>query len=80
LFSDYAIGDDYAQALAEGLKAFDKPQSLILKGSNLTDRGAVPIINALKMDLLTLDLSYNPKISQSAFLQLFEAIDSQLFK
>ena len=47
-YSDFAIGDHYAQALAEGLLAFDCPNSIVLKGSNLSDIGAIPIFNSLK--------------------------------
>lgn len=78
--SDFAIGDHYAQALAEGLLAFDCPTSIVLKGSNLSDIGAIPIFNSLKRDLIILDLSNNPRISHNAFLSLFEIIDTKLLK
>jgi hypothetical protein len=74
------IGDDYAQALAEGLKAFDAPQSIVLKGNNLSDKGALPIINSLKKDIKTLDISINPRITLPTFITLFDIVDSKLFQ
>jgi hypothetical protein len=64
--------------LAEGLQAFDEPNSLVLKGNNLSDAGAIPIFNSLKQHLIVLDVSYNPKISFAAFSTLFEVIDQRL--
>jgi len=38
-----------------------------LKNNSLTDVGIVPIIKALKSDLIILDISYNPKITIEAY-------------
>jgi len=61
------MGDYYAQALAEGLDLFETQKSLILKNSNLTDIGILPIIKSLKHDLLVLDISYNSRISKTSY-------------
>ena len=63
IFSDLTIGDQYAQALAEGLKIIDGTEKLALRNNNLSDIGIVPILKSLKKDLIVLDISQNQKIS-----------------
>eukprot|EP00347_Sterkiella_histriomuscorum_P017828 403347825 len=81
--NDQTIGDNYAQALAEGLQVLDTPpSSIILKNNNLTDAGVTPIIKSLAKtspDLLILDLSQNHKISVEGYQVLLDAIDQEKF-
>lgn len=74
--NDLTIGDEYAQALAEGIKAFGSPQQISLKSNNLSDKGMHPILGSLNPDLLHLDISSNPKISHKTYQDLFQRIDT----
>jgi len=76
--NDITIGDAYAQALADGLEQYDSPVKMNLKSNHLSDKGVVPILQALKSDLVELDISYNPRIGAKGYDVLCDAIDVRL--
>lgn len=67
--NEYKIGDDYAEVFANSLKkvAENKILHLNMKNNKLTDTGGKAIIDNLTEYILTIDISWNPKMSNLAY-------------
>ncbi len=57
--SHSGIGDKYAGALSECIKARDYSHIIDLKETNLTNEGAKKIIDSIKPDTRELDFGFN---------------------
>lgn len=69
------MGDDYAQALGEGIKGGNKKVTVLnLCNNRLTDKGAIPVIKALTKEVTEMDFSSNPLIG----IQSYESINTIL--
>lgn len=67
--NEYKIGDDYAEVFANSLQkvAENKILHLNMKNNKLTDTGGKAIIDNLTEYILTIDISWNPKMSNLAY-------------
>jgi hypothetical protein len=59
----YYIGDDYAEALSEGIKISTRTHEINLSKNRLTEKGAKMILESLPPHIWTIDLSFNPGLS-----------------
>lgn len=56
----YGIGDQYAEALSNGLSKYRKLKGINVSDNRLTDRGGARLLKAINYQkLINLDLSYN---------------------
>lgn len=79
--NEYKIGDEYAKVFASRLKKTDqKILHLNLRNNKLTDADAKAIIEDLTDCILTIDLSWNPKIELKAYEWLGTKIGSIFFQ
>lgn len=66
--NEYKIGDDYAGIFASSFKKSNqKILHLYMKNNKLTDTGAKAIIDNLTEYILTIDMSWNSKMSINAY-------------
>jgi DNA helicase TIP49 (TBP-interacting protein) len=66
--NEYKIGDEYANIFATSFKKSNqKILHLNMRNNKLSDKGAHAIIDNLTEFIITIDMSWNPKISLSAY-------------
>ena len=79
--NEYKIGDNYANVFASNLKKTNqKILHLNLRNNKLSDDGAKAIIENLTEYIITIDLSWNPKIGIKTYEWLGTKIGVQFYK
>mmetsp|Transcript_20380 Transcript_20380/g.19356 ORF Transcript_20380/g.19356 Transcript_20380/m.19356 type:complete len:446 (-) Transcript_20380:931-2268(-) len=69
------MGDEYAEALSEGIKNTNKPVTAVNVGNNrLTDRGGVAILRAVKSEIEEIDMSFNPLLTIISYEKVCEIL------
>ena len=65
------MGDVYAEAIGKGLQVNNRPLKIVqLSGNRMGCKGATPFMKTFSTELTELDLSKNPNIGPSTYLEL----------